>query len=261
MPPGGHGHRLSSPSSAKQRGSSPSLSARQTTYSPSCSKHGGSSPSSRQRASSPPSRQTSRSNPRRSSPPPMPLQPSPTPAPPIEKPAKSPNPTTPKPTPSSSKSQSAPLKVSSAPVKSVTTPPKPAHVSPKPATLSKSAYTAPKVETPFVEAKNHPVKPRTTRNSMQDVFLITALEESISGKWYNGVWNNYFVTDRVAAGMAEWLDHLTLVQRVLGSKPPSDLSQSVRRELANSLLFQAKRQKESRGVVTSIERTSVVLLD
>ncbi len=37
---------------------------------------------------------------------------------------------------------------------------------------------------------------------MQDVFLITALEESISGKWYNGVWSNYFVTDRVAAGMA-----------------------------------------------------------
>ncbi len=37
------------------------------------------------------------------------------------------------------------------------------------------------------------------------------------------------------AGMAEWLDHLNLVQRVPGLKPPSDLSQSVRRELANPL--------------------------
>ncbi len=32
--------------------------------------------------------------------------------------------------------------------------------------------------------------------------------------------------------IAEWLDHLTLVQRVRSSKPPSDLSLSVRRELA-----------------------------
>ncbi len=43
------------------------------------------------------------------------------------------------------------------------------------------------------------------------------------------------------AGIAEWLDHLTLVERFQGSKPPSDLPQRVRRELANSLLFQAKR--------------------
>ena len=30
----------------------------------------------------------------------------------------------------------------------------------------------------------------------------------------------------IGAGMSEWLDHLTLVRRILGSKPPSDLSQS-----------------------------------
>ncbi len=65
----------------------------------------------------------------------------------------------------------------------------------------------------------------------------------------------------MCTGIAEWLDHLTLVGKVPGSKPSSDLSQSVRRELASSLLFQGKRQKESRGVVTSIGRTRVALLD
>ncbi len=37
------------------------------------------------------------------------------------------------------------------------------------------------------------------------------------------------------AGMVVWLDHLTIIQGGPGSKPPSDLSQSVRRELASSL--------------------------
>ncbi len=37
------------------------------------------------------------------------------------------------------------------------------------------------------------------------------------------------------AWMAEWLDYMTLVQRVPGLKPPSNLSLSVRRELASSL--------------------------
>ena len=37
------------------------------------------------------------------------------------------------------------------------------------------------------------------------------------------------------AGMAEWLDDSTFVQRVSGLKPPSDLSQRVRRELDYSL--------------------------
>ncbi len=40
---------------------------------------------------------------------------------------------------------------------------------------------------------------------------------------------------RHMAGMAEGLDHSTLDQRVPGSKPPSDLPRSVRRELASSL--------------------------
>ncbi len=39
---------------------------------------------------------------------------------------------------------------------------------------------------------------------------------------------------RYKGRMAEWLDHLTLFQRVPGSKPPSDLSKSGRRELASS---------------------------
>lgn len=53
---------------------------------------------------------------------------------------------------------------------------------PKPiAPISKASFAAQKIESPFVDIKPHPVKPRTTRNSMQDVFLITALEESISG--------------------------------------------------------------------------------
>ncbi len=34
----------------------------------------------------------------------------------------------------------------------------------------------------------------------------------------------------LVAGIAEWLDHLTLVQRVTGSKPPLYLSVSVRRD-------------------------------
>ncbi len=33
----------------------------------------------------------------------------------------------------------------------------------------------------------------------------------------------------ILAGIAEWLDHLTLVQRIPGSKPPSDLPQIVRK--------------------------------
>ncbi len=63
------------------------------------------------------------------------------------------------------------------------------------------------------------------------------------------------------AGMAEESDLSTLVQRIQGSKPPSDLSESVRRESASFLLFQAKRQKKSQGVVTSRGRTRVALLD
>ncbi len=41
--------------------------------------------------------------------------------------------------------------------------------------------------------------------------------------------------------IAKWLDNLTLVQRESGSKPPSDLSQNVRRDFASSLQLQAKR--------------------
>ncbi len=39
----------------------------------------------------------------------------------------------------------------------------------------------------------------------------------------------------LVAGIAEWLDHLTLVGRFPCLKPPSDLAESVRRELAISL--------------------------
>ncbi len=39
----------------------------------------------------------------------------------------------------------------------------------------------------------------------------------------------------IEAGMSEWLDHLTLVHRVPGSKPPLDLSKCVRREVASYL--------------------------
>ncbi len=39
--------------------------------------------------------------------------------------------------------------------------------------------------------------------------------------------------------IAEWLDQSTLVRRVVGSKPHSDLSQSARKGFASSLKFQA----------------------
>ncbi len=43
------------------------------------------------------------------------------------------------------------------------------------------------------------------------------------------------VLESVTAEIAEWLDHLTLVQKVLGLKQPSDLSLRVRTEF-NSYL-------------------------
>ncbi len=36
--------------------------------------------------------------------------------------------------------------------------------------------------------------------------------------------SNQQINTNFVAGMAEWLDHSALVQRVVGSKPPSDLS-------------------------------------
>ncbi len=138
-------------------------------------------------------RQTARSNQRRSSPPP--LQPAPILTTGAEKTGKS-TPSHQKAAQPPSKSSIAPQKAPSAPAKASNTQPKashsqakaavpqakPAHVQPtKPASAPKSAYVTPKVEPPFTDIKAHPIKPRTTRNSMQDVFLITALEESISG--------------------------------------------------------------------------------
>ena len=45
-------------------------------------------------------------------------------------------------------------------------------------------------------------------------------------------------------GIAKWLGHCTLVPRVPGSKRPSDLSQSVRKEFASYQSFQVKRQND-----------------
>ncbi len=42
-------------------------------------------------------------------------------------------------------------------------------------------------------------------------------------------------------GMVEMLGHLTLIEMVRGSKPPLDITFSVRRDFASSLLFQAIR--------------------
>jgi len=52
-------------------------------------------------------------------------------------------------------------------------------VSSKPAT-PKASFAVQKIDTSFSDMKANPVKARTTRNSMQDVFLINAIEESIS---------------------------------------------------------------------------------
>eukprot|EP00794_Sanderia_malayensis_P020215 gene20215-22191_t len=163
------------------------------------------------------SRQTSRSTQhRRSTPPPLSNQISAPSLPAavagtttvVEKPSKSTTPVHPKPIQSTSKqSSSAPQKAvstglktthaaatkpSHAQAKSTSAQPKPAQTqsststssatSSKLSPLPKSSYTVPKSEGPFPEIKAHPIKPRTTRNSMQDVFLITALEESISAK-------------------------------------------------------------------------------
>ncbi len=42
--------------------------------------------------------------------------------------------------------------------------------------------------------------------------------------------------EKTLAEMAKWLDHLTVFQKVIESKPSSDLSQSVGKEFASSLI-------------------------
>ncbi len=59
--------------------------------------------------------------------------------------------------------------------------------------------------------------------------------------------------------MAEWLDHLTLVQRVPGSKPPSDLSQKCEEKISQLSVIPGTKAKG--GVVTLSGRTRVALLD
>ena len=48
---------------------------------------------------------------------------------------------------------------------------------------------------------------------------------------------------------------------LLGSKKPSDLSESARREFGQLCIILGKREKESGGVVTSRGRTRVAILD
>eukprot|EP00795_Rhopilema_esculentum_P002773 gene2773-996_t len=93
----------------------------------------------------------------------------------------------------STKTTQSTQKTTNTPAKQPVQSAKPTAVNPKPsitplkgsqpkssAPNPKPNFGAQKIDSPFADMKPHPVKPRTTRNSMQDVFLITALEESIS---------------------------------------------------------------------------------
>ncbi len=62
----------------------------------------------------------------------------------------------------------------------------------------------------------------------------------------------------VMAWVAKWLDHPHFVQRVPGSKPPSDLSQNGTICWLSVIL--GKRAKESPGTVTPRGRTRVTLM-
>lgn len=62
---------------------------------------------------------------------------------------------------------------------------KSATTTPAAAATTKTSFAVQKIDSPYSDMKAaNPVKARTTRNSMQDVFLITALEESISGLYF-----------------------------------------------------------------------------
>ncbi len=63
----------------------------------------------------------------------------------------------------------------------------------------------------------------------------------------------------LSAGMGDLLDHSNLDQRVVGSKPPSDLSHRSEERIRHLSVTPGNEEKKLRGVVTLRGRTRVAL--